>query len=268
MQRSSILGLSGIDRAFAVSLFTDGAVAFAIEEDKLRRFRGLGMRHLNALRSQAIDQALSKLTDGIRGIERVAYVPPLEADKAQIEEQCAFVADFLKRHYGFSPPVAAVDHIAAHLAFERAVHGSPDHVLYASRSRAVYAGCGSPTYDFDSDFPVVRFVEGCAEFVGLDQGRIHHLENMARFGKPRFFERLRELLNEGFDPELTNKALEEATGSRGCTPAILSRTFTTTWPHRFTAFCVRSYAIYCVRFRKNVEPALWRFPAECFRVGV
>src|SRR5262245_40479471 len=176
MKRSSILGLSGIDHTFAVSLFRDGAVAFAIEEDKLRRFRGLGMRHLSALGSRAIDHALSKLAGGIRNIESVAYVPPLEADKAQIEEQCAFVADFLKRHYGCSPPVAPVDHIAAHLAFERAVHGSPDHVLYASRSRAVYAGCESATYDLDRDFPVVRFVEGCAEYMGLDQGRIHHLE--------------------------------------------------------------------------------------------
>ena len=46
MKQTSILGLSGIDRSFAVSLLTDSSVVFAIEEDKLRRFRGLGLRHL------------------------------------------------------------------------------------------------------------------------------------------------------------------------------------------------------------------------------
>jgi carbamoyltransferase len=196
-----------------VSLLADGAVAFAIEEDKLRRFRGLGMRHLKALGSRAIDLALSKLAGGIRSIERVAYVPPLGAGTAQTDEQCAFVSDFLQRYYGFSPPVTAVDHIAAHLAFERAVHGSPDHVLYAGRSRVVYSRSGSLSYDFDSDFTAVGFVQGCAEFLGLDQGRIHHLESMARFGKPRFFEQLQKLLDEGFNPERTNSALEEVTGS-------------------------------------------------------
>src|SRR5262249_14086348 len=212
MTRSSILGLSGIDGTFAVSLLTDGAVAFAIEEDKLRRFRGLGMRHLKTLGSRAIDLALSKVPGGIRGIERVAYVPPLEADKSQIEEQCAFVSDFLQRYCGFSPSVVPVDHVAAHLAFERAVHHSPQHVLYASRSRAVYACCGSSTYDLDRDFAAVHFVEGCAEFLGLDQGRIHHLENMARLGQPRFFERLLDLQGEGFDPTRTNRGLEAITG--------------------------------------------------------
>src|SRR5215831_1611359 len=187
MKRSSVLGLSGIDRTFAVSLLTDGIVEFAIEEDKLRRFRGLGMRHLKTLGSRAIDHALSKLPDGIRNIESVAYVPPLEADKAQIDEQNRFVSDFLQKYYGYSPPVVAIDHVAAHLAFEQAVHRSPQHILYASRSRAVYFCCHSSTYDFNRDFGAVHFVERCAEFLGLDQSRIHHLENMARFGQPRFF---------------------------------------------------------------------------------
>src|SRR5215475_1930736 len=213
MKHSSILGITGIDRTFAVSLLASGTVSFAIEEDKLRRFRGLGMRHLKALGSRAIDLALSKVTGGIRGIDCVAYVAPPEAEPAEIEEHHAFVSEFLQRYYGFSPPVAAVDHVAAHMAFEHAVHGGPDHVLYAGRSRAVYSRPGSPAYVFDGDFVAAHFVECCAEFLGLDHGRIHHLENLARCGKPRFLEQLRKLLDRRFDPKCTHRALEELTGT-------------------------------------------------------
>src|SRR5215471_15638305 len=163
MKEGSVLGLSGIDRAFAVSLLTRDQVTFAIEEDKLRRFRGLGMRHLEALRSRAIDFALTKVAGGMRSVSSVAYVPPLGACASQVEEQCTLVSEYLRRYYGCSPDVVPVEHIAAHLAFERAVHGNPDHVLYASRSRAVYASRSSQAYDFRNDFPAVRFVECCAE---------------------------------------------------------------------------------------------------------
>jgi predicted NodU family carbamoyl transferase len=213
MKNTSILGITGIDRTFAVSLLTNGAVRFAIEEDKLRRFRGLGMRHLKTIGSRAIDLALSKVTGGIRGIDSVAYVAPPEADPAEIEEQHAFVSEFLQRYYGFSPPVAAVDHVAARMAFEHAVHGRRDHVLYAGRSRAVYSRSGSPAYVFDGDFVAAHFVECCAQFLGLDQGRIHHLENIARCGKPRFLESLRKLLDRRFDAKCTHRALEELTGT-------------------------------------------------------
>ena len=213
MKHSSILGITGIDRTFAVSLLTNGTVAFAIEEDKLRRFRGLGMRHLKALGSRAIDLALSKVTGGIRGIECVAYVPPLGAQSAEIDEQRAFLTEFLQRYYGFSPPIFAVDHVAAHMAFEHAVHGRPDHVLYAGRTRAVYSRPGYSAYVFDGDFVAAQFVECSAEFLGLDQGRIHHLENIARCGKPRFLGPLRELLDRRFDPECIHRALEELTGT-------------------------------------------------------
>src|SRR5215813_6909103 len=167
MKHSSILGIIGIDRTFAVSLLTNGTVAFAIEEDKLRRFRGLGMRHLKALGSRAVDLALSKVGGGIRGIDCVAYVAPPGSDSGEIEEQRAFVSEFLQRYYGFSPPVTAVDHIAAHMAFEDAVHGRPGHVVYADRSRAVCTRPGRPAYDFDHDFVAASFVECCAEFLGL-----------------------------------------------------------------------------------------------------
>jgi len=211
MKESSILGISGIDGAFAVSLLTDGQVTFAIEEDKLRRFRGLGMRHLKTLGSRAIHFALSKLDRGIRSVTNVAYVPPVGACEPQIVEQCAFVSEFLQRFYDCSPTVVPVDHIAAHLAFERAVHANPDHVLYASRSRAVYAS--SSTYDFNNEFAAVRFIESCAEFLGFDQSRIHHLENIAKFGTPRFVAPLKSLLREGFDVTCVNKAIGEMTDS-------------------------------------------------------
>jgi len=213
MKEGSVLGLSGIDRAFAVSLLTRDQVTFAIEEDKLRRFRGLGMRHLEALRSRAIDFALTKVAGGMRSVSSVAYVPPLGACASQVEEQCTLVSEYLRRYYGCSPDVVPVEHIAAHLAFERAVHGNPDHVLYASRSRAVYVSPSSPAHDFNNDFAAVRFVECCAEFLGLDQSRIHHLENIAKFGTPRFLRPLKSVLREGFDPACVNKAIAEMTGS-------------------------------------------------------
>ena len=217
MKQSSILGISGIDRAFAVSLLTDGKVAFAIEEDKLRRFRGLGMRHLKTLGSRAIDLALSKRPEGIRSVASVAYVPPFGASTPQIEEQCAFVSEFIKRYYDCSPTVVPVDHVAAHLAFERAVHGRPDHVLYASRSRAVYSSSSAREHDFDVEFAAVRFVEYSAEFLGLDQSRISHLENITRFGIPRFIVPLQRLLRDGFDATCINRQLEQMTGtSRIC----------------------------------------------------
>jgi len=212
MKYQCILGISGIERTFAVSLFRDGAVAFAIEEDKLRRFRGLGMRHLTALGSRAIDLALAKLQSGIRAVDQVAYVAPLGVSRAETEEQCAFVSEFLRRYYGFSPPVTGIDHVAAHLAFERAVHCSAESVLYVGRSRAVYSHSTSSEYDFDRDFTIVSFVQQWSEFLGMELGRIHHLESMARFGKPRFIEQLDKLLEPGFDPQRTNHALKEITG--------------------------------------------------------
>jgi predicted NodU family carbamoyl transferase len=208
----SILGISGIERTFAVSLLTGDAVALAVEEDKLRRFRGLGMRQLKDLGSKAIELALSKVEGGIRALESVAYVPPLGADSAETAEQCAFVSEFLQRYYGFSPPVIVVDHIAAHLAFERAVHGAMQNVLYAGRSHAVYSRGGSASYDFVRDFTAVSFVRRCAEFLGLTQSSIHHIENLAQRGQARFVDQLDALLDRGLDSENTNKALEAITG--------------------------------------------------------
>src|SRR6185436_3323548 len=134
MKHASILGISGIDRSFAVSLYTGGRISFAIEEDKLRRFRGLGLRHLEGLGSRAIDLVLPRLERGIHSVEAVAYVPPPDSGPGQVEEQRAFVEQFFERHYGFAPAVEVVDYGAAHLAFERAVHGNVEHVFHVSSS--------------------------------------------------------------------------------------------------------------------------------------
>ena len=268
MKHPSILGLSGIEHTFAVSLFADGAVAFAIEEDKLRRFRGLGLRHLKSLGSRAIDQALSRVKDGIRGIEGVAYVSGAEAGAAQVDEERAFVSGFLQRHYGFSPPVTAVDHISAHLAFEHAVHGNPDHVLYAGRSRVVYSHSGSASYDFDGGFTAVYLVQCCAEFLGLDQNRIHHLENIARFGKPRFFEALQSLLAGGFDPACVNQTLEAVTGGPQLYSGDSFKEVHFDLAASLHGLLRRKVSDLLHSIPPEREPAQSRFPAASFRAGV
>ena len=80
------------------------------------------------------------------------------------------------------------------------------------RTRAVYSPFVSSSYELNAAFPVVSFVENCARFVGLERGRIHHLENMARFGEGRFIEQLHGLLRGAFDTEKIPAALSELTG--------------------------------------------------------
>ena len=207
-----ILGLSGMDSAFAVSLLQDGEVVFAIEEDKLRRFKGLGLTNLETTGSRAIEHALSKGPGSINGIDAIVYVPPIEADPDTLQKHVSQVEQFLIRHYGHSPEVSTVDHVAAHLAFERAVHGPEVDVLMVGRKRAVYSPFVSSSYELNAGFPVVSFVENCARFVGLERGRIHHLENMARFGEGRFIEPLHGLLRGAFETEKIPAALSELTG--------------------------------------------------------
>ena len=212
-QSNYILGLSGMDRGFAVSLLEDDKIVFAIEEDKLRRFKGLGLKDLETIGSRAIEHALSKVPGGMTGIDRVTYVPPIQSDSHTSQSHVSHVERFLTRHYSHSPEVSAVDHVAAHLAFERAVHGSSINVLMVGRTQAVYSNCESGSHELDPDFPVVSFVENCARLIGLERGRIHHLENMARFGEARFAKHLCGLLEDGFDPDKTPTALSEVTGA-------------------------------------------------------
>ena len=208
-----ILGLSGMDRGFAVSLLQDGEVVFAIEEDKLRRYKGLGLKDLETTGSRAIEHILSTYTGGMMGIDALVYVPPIQADAKTSQSDSSYVKEFLFRHYGVSPEVSTVDHVAAHLAFERAVHGSAVDVLMVGRTRAVSSPHRSSPYELEADFPVVSFVENCARFIGLERGRIHHLENMACFGKARFEADLYGLLESGCDFKKVPSALSEMAGA-------------------------------------------------------
>ncbi len=210
--RQHVLGLSGMDGGFAASLLQDNEVTFAIEEDKLRRYKGLGLKDLETIGSRAVEHALAKVPGRMSGVDAVVYTPSIQADSNISGRQASYVEQFLIRHHGLSPGVSTVDHVAAHLAFERAVHGSSVNVLMVGRTRAVYSNCESSTYEFDTNFPVVSFAEKCARFIGLERERIHHLENMARFGKARFTEDLYGLLEDGFDPDKTPTALSEVTG--------------------------------------------------------
>ena len=206
-----ILGLSGMDSGFAASLLHRDEVVCAIEEDKLRRVKELGLRDLATTGSRAIDHALSTVPGGLAGIEAVVYVASIQTGPHTAQSEAAYVKAFLSRHYGVSPQVSTVDHVASHLAFERAVHGSTVDVLMAGRTRAVYSSDSSGIYEIDTDFGVVAFVEKCARYIGLERGRIHHLENMARFGEPRFAENLRGLLEGRSDSERIQAGLSDLT---------------------------------------------------------
>jgi predicted NodU family carbamoyl transferase len=208
-----ILGLSGMDSGFAVSLLQDGEVVFAIEEDKLRRFKGLGFKDLETTGSRAIDHAISTVSGGMAGLDAIVYVPPIQADANTSQRHVSYVSGFLVRHYGVAPEVSTVGHVEAHLAFERAAQGSAVDVLMVGRTRAVYSPRGSSAYELDIDFRVVSFVESCSRFIGLERGRIHHLENIARFGEARFIEGLRGLLEAGVESEKLPTALSEVTGA-------------------------------------------------------
>ena len=202
-----------MNSGFAVSLFHDGEVVCAIEEDKLRRFKGLGLQDIETEGSRAIEFALSMVPRAMTGIDAVVYVPPVQTDPNTSQKHVSYVKQFLIRHYGYSPEVSTVDHVAAHLAFERAVQGSTVDVLMVGRTRAVYSPHGSSAYELDTDFPVVSFVENCARFIGLKRGLIHHLENIARFGEARFAKGLRGLLEGGVDSAKIPAALSEVTGA-------------------------------------------------------
>ena len=206
-----ILGLSGYEGRFAVSLLHGDQIVFAIEEDKLRRFRGLGLRHLHSIGSRAIEEAISTVPGRMAGVALVVYTPPLDADAGASESHRLQVIDFLTRHYGTAPPVSLAEHTAAHVWFERAVHG-PLHVLMVGRSRAVYSRHGSSSYDLELDFPVVSFVARCARFLGLEGGRVHHLENIARLGEARFTGSIREILRTRPDFEQLPGSLSAIAG--------------------------------------------------------
>lgn len=98
-----------MNSGFAVSLLQDGEVVFAIEEDKLRRFKGLGLNDIETEGSRAIELALSMVPGQINGIDAVVYVPPIQADAKTSKRHVSYVSGFLVRHYGVAPEVSTVD---------------------------------------------------------------------------------------------------------------------------------------------------------------
>src|SRR6185436_17379469 len=154
-----------------------------------------------------------RLERGIHSVEAIAYVPPLDSSADQVAEQCAFIGQFFERHYGFSPAVEVVDYAAAHLAFERAVHGNVEHVLHVSNSHAIYSGSGSESHELDREFAIGQIAEDCAQFLGLDPHRIHHLEGIARRGEPRFLTEIQEIVNLGAGTDSGARSFRKLTGS-------------------------------------------------------
>lgn len=214
MASQYILGLSSIHGRLAVALVSGGRVLFAVEEDKLRRFRGLGLAQLGQTGSRAVEVALARVPDGIRSIGRVGYVPSIDATEDREREETGQITRFLTEHYGSAPPIETVDHVEAHLAFERAVHEGTDHVFMLGRSRAVYSAEAGGARQLDTCSSLVGDIERLAAFAGFPPARIHHLENMARFGEPRFAGPLGELRAGGLDPDPEGLAgaLRDATG--------------------------------------------------------
>jgi carbamoyltransferase len=222
MSTGTLLGLASIHGRLAVALVRDGEVVFAVEEDKLRRFRGLGLDHLADMGSRALDLALERVPGGLGSIARVAFVPSVDAVSGQVSASIAGIAGFLERHYGRAIPIDPVDHVEAHMALERSVHLA-DQVFMLGRSRAVYsAGPGGP-HEMDIPCHLVRGVERLAAFAGFPPARIHHLENMARFGKPRFVDAFERLMGRVSDPGEAASGLDasiaEATGLRRRLPS-------------------------------------------------
>jgi carbamoyltransferase len=193
------LGVTGVDRGFAVSLVQGTGVVFAIEEDKLRRFRGLGFRDLIEIGSRAVDLAVDRSGDP-SAVDEIAFVPAIDADEDRVAGECRAIAEYFFRSYGIDVPVRPVDHVAAHVAFERAVNPGADSVLMVGSSRAVLTTKSGRT-TLDRPFAAGAFVGRSARFLGLDRSRIHHLENLARFGDEADVDAFLSLMNdEGVSP--------------------------------------------------------------------
>lgn len=214
MQRDIILGLTGVRGSFAASLVVDGCVEFAVEEDKLRRSRGLEFSVREGDGSRAVDLALRHLPNGACSVGQVAYVPAVDASPAQVAHDIEILARFLELEYGISSPIDAVDHVDAHLAFERAVQGEASHVFMLGRTRAVYSANSGAVRELDTPMDIVQRVERLAAFIGFPRARVHHLENMARFGEPRFAGDVADLFDQEFGGEEFERRIREVTGLR------------------------------------------------------
>ena len=205
------LGLSGLQSGFAVSLFERDSLEFAIEEDKLSRAKGVGLTDVGLRESMAIQAALSHVGAGGGQIERVVYTPSVDSSRHEIADEVSFLSNFLDRYHSVTAEIATADHIAAQMAFARAVDPDSDAVLMVGKSRSA-CGFTPGTFDVQSSeqFDFVRIVEECVEFLGLHSGQIHHLENMAQTGEPKFVQTIEAVVKRGSGDGSMADALERA----------------------------------------------------------
>jgi len=203
------LGLSGLRSGFAVSLFDRESLVFAIEEDKLSRAKGVGLADGGVRDSMAIQAALSHVGAGPDQIERVVYTPSVDASPDEIAGEVAFLSKFLDRYHSITADIVTADHVAAQMAFARAVDPDTDAVVMVGKSRSAL-GFTSGTFEVQSsgEFHVVRAVEECAQYLGLRSGQIHHLENMAQTGEPKFTAAIEDVVGSGSEDESMPDALE------------------------------------------------------------
>ena len=205
------LGLSGLRSGFAVSLFEDESLLFAIEEDKLRRFKGVGIFESGMPESRAVAAALAFVRGSSDSVRRVVYTPPIDAASNRIAEDVSFLSGFLDRCHSIPVDIAVADHQEAQMAFAASVAPEADAVLMVGKTRTANREC-EPTGAIRaaSHFDVVRTVERLTGFLGLAPGQIHHLENMARIGEPRFVDSVDEVIAAG--DAVPVEALERALG--------------------------------------------------------
>ena len=205
------LGLSGLRSGFAVSLFEDESLLFAIEEDKLRRFKGVGIFESGMPESRAVAAALAFVRGSSDSVRRVVYTPPIDAASNRIAEDVSFLSGFLDRCHSIPVEIAVADHQEAQMAFAASVAPEADAVLMVGKTRIANEGSdGMLTFGTASNFDVVRTVERLTGFLGLAPGQIHHLENMAHFGEPRFVDSVDEVIAAGDAAPV--EALERALG--------------------------------------------------------
>ncbi len=216
---SWIVGISGLRTGTAVSLFRDTALQFAIEEEKLRRSKGGGILDDRPRPSLAVDAALRHAgIDGGR-VEETVYTPEAEASPERVAEDVAFLGTFLARYHAITAPVRIVDHARAQTALAAAVEPDADAVVMVGRNRTVVSRPGSDIAR-SSPSSVVRTMEIWIEFLGLTPSEVHHLENMAQAGEPRFADRLHGMADEGIAKiEALEGALECPRLRRGSRPS-------------------------------------------------
>jgi carbamoyltransferase len=176
--------VSGLGAGLAVSLFDEDRLRFALEEDKLRRTKGIGIVP-GTDGSRAVREGLAFLGAGPENVDRVVYTPRAGTLSGEVSGESAFLAAELERFHSIDAPVTVVDHVEAQMAFAASAAPDADRVLMVGRGSAAEgpAGTGFQVEEIAA-FDVVSRVEELVEFLGLNVGQIHHLENLAGRGDP------------------------------------------------------------------------------------